>query len=198
MLFYSMDQHPLKAHINQIASLTDIQVAAILSAGRKRSLKKNQLLLHEGDRCHADFFVLDGCLRQYYIDEQGKEHVVQFAFADWWISDWHSILYQQPSSYYIEALDASQVLQFDYEVLQSLFQEVPPLAKYFMVIFQRSFAAQQRRILWMQKEAKKRYQEFHSIYGYLEQQLPQAQIASYLGITRESLSRIKKELRNGI
>jgi len=188
--------HPLHKHITATVPLSEKEFELLLSHGRKRKLKKNQLLLQEGDYCLSDFFVLDGCLRQYYIDNAGNEHVIQFAFPGWWISDWYSILHKKPSNYHIEALMPTETLQFTYEDLEKLFHELPPLERYFRINFQRAFAAQQRRILWLQQPLKERYAEFVSVYGFFEQLLPQSQIASYLGTTRESISRIKNTVSN--
>lgn len=189
--------HPLRQHIAKVVSITDTEFELILSGAKLRKLKKNQLLLEEGDYTHSDFFVLEGCLCQYYLDSSGKEHVNQFSFPNWWTGDWDSILNHTPSSYYIEAVQPSKVLQFDYSVLQQLFESVPALQRYFLLIFQKGFAAQQRRIRWMQQPPKERYEEFKRIYGYFESSIPQRQIASYLGITRESLNRLKKRAARG-
>lgn len=186
--------HPLLRHIKEIVTLSNQEFDLILTYARNRKLKKNQLLLQEGDYCSSDFFIIDGCVRQYYIDNKGREHVIQFAFQGWWISDWYSILNQTPSSYQIEALAETEALQITYDHLKELFLKIPQLEQYFRIIFQRGFAAQQRRITWMQTPLKERYSEFLLIYGYFEQLLSQSQIASYLGTTRESLSRLKKKM----
>jgi CRP-like cAMP-binding protein len=185
--------HPLHHHLKETVNISNQEFDLILSYARERKLKKNQLLLDEGEYCTSDFFITDGCVRQYYVDDKGHERVIQFAFQGWWISDWYSILNKEPSSYRIEAITTTAALQFTYDHLQELFKQIPQLEQYFRIIFQRGFAAQQRRILWMQMPLKERYSEFLLIYKYFEQLLPQSQIASYLGTTRESLSRLRKE-----
>lgn len=187
--------HPLLRHIRETVNISNQEFDLILSYARKRKFKKNQLLLQEGEYCSADFFIIDGCVRQYYVDDKGGEHVIQFAFQGWWISDWYSILHKTPSSYQIEALAETEALQITYDHLQELFLKIPQLEQYFRIIFQHGFAAQQRRIMWMQTSLKERYCEFLLIYGYFEQFLSQSQIASYLGTTRESLSRLRKKSR---
>jgi CRP-like cAMP-binding protein len=184
--------HPLQQHITKFVAVSDQEFDLIVSHARKRTLKKNQLLLQAGDQCLSDFFILDGCVKQYYVDDNGREHVLQYAFPGWWISDWYSILHNKPSSYQIEALVSSEALQFNYNSLQELFHLIPKLERYFRIIFQYGFAAQQRRILWLQMPLKERYSEFILVYGYFEKVLSQTQIASYLGTTRESLSRLRK------
>lgn len=185
--------HPLFHHINSVISLNEKDFQKILHAGRLRSIKKNQLLLEQGDICDSDFFVLDGAIKQCHYSANGQEQIVQFAFANWWVSDWYSILNKTPSVFSIEALASSNVLQFRYSDLDELLEEIPAFEKYFRIIFQKSFAVQQKRILWMQKPAAERYADFLESYRYFEQLLPQAQVASYLGLTRESLNRLKNQ-----
>jgi len=187
--------HPLKIHLQEKVSITDDEFELLLSSSKPITLKKNQLLLQPRQHCTADHFVISGSLRQYYLGTDGKEHVVQFAFAGWWIADWSSILSKGPSYYFIEANETSEVLQIPYERLEVLFKQIPALETYFRLAFQQAYGAQQRRILWMQKPGVDRYRYFASVYGYFEQRLSQAHIASYLGLSRESFSRVKRLLR---
>jgi CRP-like cAMP-binding protein len=182
----------LAQNIGQYVKLTDDQFEYILSKGRRRKLKKNQSLLNEGDLSRSDFFVLKGCFRQYFVDDKGKEHVAQFALPGWWIGDWDSILNNRPSSYFIEALIPSEVIQFDYDELDHLFTKIPIFERYFRIIFQKAFAMQQRRIIWMQLPGKERYEEFLKSYRYFENLIPQSHIASYLGLSRESFNRLRR------
>ena len=185
--------HILHTHISQLVSLTQDEFDFILAHGKRRKLKKNQLLLEAGNFSEYDFFILDGCVKQYHLDQDGEEHVLQYAFSGWWISDWFSIMNKCPSSYHIEAIILTEVLQFSVVNLEMLFGQLPQLDRYFRIIFQRAFAAQQRRILWLQLPLKDRYTEFVQVYGFFEKMLSQREIASYLGTTRGSLSRMKKE-----
>ena len=185
--------HILHQHIAQFVSITNEEFDLILSHAKKRALKKNQLLLGAGDVSTADFFILDGCVKQYHLDQGGQEHVLQYAFPGWWVGDWYSILHKKASAYHIEAISPTEALQFTAGSLEQLFQLLPQLERYFRIIFQHGFAAQQRRILWLQMPLKERYMEFVQIYGYFEKMLSQREIASYLGTTRESLSRLKKD-----
>jgi CRP-like cAMP-binding protein len=185
--------HILHEHLTQFVSISNDEFELILSQAKRRTLKKNQLLLEAGDLSASDFFILAGCVKQYHLDQGGHEHVSQYAFPGWWIGDWHAILSKGPSAYHIEAMALTEALQFTVTSLELLFQQLPQLERYFRIIFQRGFAAQQRRILWLQMPLKERYMEFAQIYGYFEKMLSQRDIASYLGTTRESLSRLKKE-----
>ncbi|NML21370.1 Crp/Fnr family transcriptional regulator [Pseudoflavitalea sp. G-6-1-2] len=178
-------------NFNRHVSLSDAEAARIPDYFQHKKIRKKQLLLEEGDICKADYFVLDGCLRQYETDKAGKEHVVQFALAGWWISDLYSMLTKTPAVYSIDALEDSNVLLLDLQHREKLFQEIPALNIYWRVIMENAFIALQRRIILLQKPVELRYQEFLQRYAYFEQHIPQHQIASYLGITRESLSRVR-------
>lgn len=185
--------HPLQKHIGQLVALSDEEFALVLASFKIRKLKKGQYVLLEGNVCTKDLFVLSGTLMQYTSDEKGKMHVVQFALPNWWISDWDSILRKTPSIYNICTLEDAEVMQIDYAQLQQLFGTVPKMEVYFRVIFQHAFAAQQRRIGWLQLPAYERYRQFVSVYPDFELKLSQSYIASFLGITRESLSRLKSK-----
>lgn len=184
--------HILHEHISQFVKITNNEFDLILTHGKRKTLKKNQLLQEAGDISVADFFILSGCVKQYHLDQGGEEHVSQYAFPGWWIGDWYAIFNKKASVYYIEAIVLTEVLQFSVESLEMLFVQLPQLERYFRIIFQRAFAAQQRRILWLQMPLKERYIEFVQVYGYFEKILSQREIASYLGTTRVSLSRLKK------
>lgn len=181
----------LHKHIQQVVALTDADFAQLKTAFEFKKIKKGHYLLQQGQLCLGDYFVLSGSLIQGWPDQKGKVYVVQFALKDWWIADWDSILRGQPSRYQIRALEDSTLLYISYTRLQDLFVQVPALERYFRVIFQQAFAAQQRRIGWLQLPALLRYREFIRAYPGLELILSQALIAAFLGITRESLSRLK-------
>ena len=178
-------------HFSRYVALSAAESASIPDFLRHRKLRKRQYLLEEGELCKADYFVLNGCLRQYETDQSGKEHVVQFALAGWWISDLGSMLTQSPSTYCIDALEDSNVLLLDLPNREQLFQKIPALNIYWRIIMEQAFIAQQRRLMMLRKPAEERYLDFLQRYPHFEQQIPQHQIASYLGITRESLSRIR-------
>ena len=180
----------LRQNIENIVKLSNEEFDQIASLFKPKLIRKNQLLLEEQEVCKYDYFVVKGALRQYLVHDK-KEWVNQFAFADWWISDWYSMLNNTPSQFYIDALADSEILQIDKQALDLLFDRVQNFDRFYRIIFQRAFSAQQKRIALMQKSAEDRYEEFVTLYGKFEQDVSQAQIASYLGITRESLSRIK-------
>ena len=186
--------HPLYQHIQQIAPINEDAFDKIVKRCKQKQVRKHQFVLQEGQVCTHDTFVVSGALRQYYIDAKGKEHIVQFAFANWWVADYDSMLRQQPGKYNIDALSHSEVLQMDKQAMDELCDEIPALSTYFRRLFQQAFAAQQRRILYLQQPAEERYRDFCDTYKHFEQEVSLAQIASYLGITRESLSRIRRQV----
>jgi CRP-like cAMP-binding protein len=158
-------------------------------------LRKKQFLLEEGDTCTHECFVNNGCLRMYHLDNKGQEHIMQFAVADWWIGDPHSFLTGLPSTYFIDALAESEVLLIEKKQLEELYTRVPKFERYFRIGFQNSYTALQRRILaGLSQSVEEKYLDFIDRYADIEQKVPQRQVASYLGITPESLSRIRKQL----
>ncbi len=182
----------LKRHISKFVTLNDQEFELVSSHFKYRTVRKKQYLLQEGQVCTSDYYVLSGALRQYHVHE-GRERIAQFAFEDYWISDWYSILNQTPSQFNIDAIEDSEVLVIDKNSLDLVFERVPKFAHFFRIIFQRAFGAQQHRISYMQKSAEECYADFAERYGHYEQRVSQAQIASFIGITRESLSRIKNQ-----
>ncbi|HRH59668.1 MAG TPA: Crp/Fnr family transcriptional regulator [Chitinophagaceae bacterium] len=162
---------------------------------KRKRLRKKQFLLEEGEVCTHECFVNSGCLRMYTLDDKGAEHIMQFAVSDWWIGDQYSFLTAQPSAYFIDALQDSEVLLLEKNLLENLYQRVPKFERFFRIAFQNSYVALQRRILaGLSQTAEEKYLDFINRYADIEQQVPQHQVASYLGITPESLSRIRKQL----
>lgn len=159
---------------------------------RVKRLKKKQYLLQEGDVSRYEYFVNKGCLRTYSINEKGQEHIIQFAIEDWWMGDMYSFLTQTPARYTIDALEDAELFCLDKPSLEELYIKVPKFEKFFRHLLQNAFIAVQRRIIEsMSLTADERYCRFIENYPLMEQRLPLKQIASYLGITPESLSRIR-------
>jgi CRP-like cAMP-binding protein len=175
--------------------LTEEEQAYFTSLLQVKRLRKKQYLLQEGDVARYEYFVNKGCLRTYYIDPKGIEHVVQFAIEEWWIGDMYSFLTQKPARVAIDALEDSEVLIIDKESWEELFVRVPKFERFFRHLLQNAFIANQERIInAMSQTAEERYLNFMERYPQFEQRIPQNQIASFLGITPESLSRVRKHL----
>jgi len=185
----------LRTHIERHIQLSEKEFDYFLSIGRHRKIRKRQYLLQAGDICLYESYVIHGCLREYYIDEKGQEHILQFAVEDWWIGDMHSFLTESPSVYNIDALEDTELLQIDKSSLETLYKHVPQFERFFRLKIQNAYIQLQKRVISsMSKPAEERYIEFIEKYPHLEQRLPQHQVASFLGITPEFLSRIRKNL----
>jgi CRP-like cAMP-binding protein len=166
-----------------------------ISLLKVRHLKKKEFLLYAGEVCRYENFVLKGCLRNYYLDNKGAEHILQFSVEDWWTSDMYSLLTQTPATQFIDALEDSTVAMLEKEDLENLYLRVPKFERFFRTMLQNAFIAQQQRILQnISSTGEERYLTFRDKYPMLEQRLPQHQIASFLGITPEFLSKIRRKL----
>jgi CRP-like cAMP-binding protein len=185
----------IRKNIERHIQLSDAEFNYFTSLLHTKRLRKKQFLLEEGGVCNHECFVNSGCLRMYKLNEKGQEHIIQFAVTDWWICDQYSFLTSEPSEYFIDALEESEVLLIEKTRLEQLYVRVPMFERFFRIAFQNSYVALQRRIMaGLSQTAEEKYLNFIKRYPALEQKMPQHQIASYLGITPESLSRIRKQL----
>lgn len=185
----------LRQHLERRVALSDREYETIHSFFTPRRLRKRQFLLQEGEVCRQLAFVLDGCLRAYTVDAKGEEHILQFAIEDWWISDLESYLGGTPSRQTIDALQDSEILLLDVRARDALMAAVPAMERFFRLLLEANYVATRRRIAeTLSVSAEDRYLSFLTTYPSLAEQLPLGQIASYLGITPQSLSRIRKEL----
>jgi CRP-like cAMP-binding protein len=181
-------------HLSRYISLEKEEIEVLASAFKPKLLKKKEFLLHQGEVCRFETFVTKGCLRAFHLDEKGEEHIVQFAVEDWWIGDMYSFLTQTPASYSIEVLEGCALLQIDKNALEELYLKLPKMERFFRIIIQNAFIASQKRIISaMSKTADERYLDFINKYPTIEQRIPQYQVAAYLGVTPEFLSRIRKK-----
>ena len=185
----------LRTHIEKRVQLTDEEFKVISKFFIPKKLRRKQFLLHEGEVCKNIGFVNYGCLREYTIDNKGSEHIIQFAIEDWWISDPNSFLSGLPSTYNIDALENSEVLLLEKSAREKLLDSCPKMERFFRILIEANFVATQRRITEsLSTSAEERYLKFIKTYPKLIEQVSQNHIASYLGITPQSLSRIRKEL----
>jgi len=181
-------------NISRFITLTPEEEQYFTSLLKIKRLKKKQYLLQEGDIARHEYFVNKGCLRTYTIDEKGLEHVIQFAIEDWWIGDMYSFLTQTPAKYTIDALEDSELFSLEKNALEELYVKVPKFEKFFRHLLQNAFISLQERIIAnLSQQADERYCTFIDKYSTMEKRLPLKQIASYLGITPESLSRIRSQ-----
>lgn len=184
----------LRTHLQARVALTDAEFATFQGFLRPTPLHKRQHLLLAGDPCTHLAFVTRGCLRSYSLNAQGQEHTLQFAPEDWWVSDLYSLLTQQPSSMNIDALEDSQVLLLAQVDLETVYAQYPVFERYFRLLMQSRYVALQERVnASLSQTAREKYQHFLRQYPRIAQRVPQHFIASYLGITPESLSRVRRQ-----
>lgn len=185
----------LRAYLQARASFTDDELAFLETMFLPARLGAGEFLQRAGEVARHAAFVASGCLRSYVIDAKGKEHIVQFAPETWWLSDTVSLTSGAPSEYFIDAIEDSELLLLDIASQQRLLQEVPAYAVSFGAGVQRHAAAKDRRIATaLSASAEARYLEFMSTYPSIALRVPQFMVASYLGISPETLSRIRKTL----
>ncbi|WP_336518043.1 Crp/Fnr family transcriptional regulator [Pollutibacter soli] len=182
----------LLSHFVSLISLDQAEKDIVVASFHPRLFRKKQYLLQEGDICTHLYFVVRGCLRMYKIDDKGLVHILQFAAENSWISDLGSFYAESPSELTIDTLEDSVVLQISRTDLINLYTSAPKFHRIFRVLVENSFVSLQKRLLQtISSTAEDRYQYFVSTYPNLTNRLPQTQIASYLGITPEFLSRLR-------
>lgn len=160
-----------------------------------KTYKKKTLLLSQGQVCNFEAYLVKGCIKRYYIDQNGDEVILQFAIEDWWMSDMVSFTEQVPSQLYIETIEETELLQITYQNKETLFKQIPKLERVFRLLVQRTYSVLENRFFTgLTNSAEERYLNFIKKYPKLPQRVPQYQIASYLGITPEALSRIRASL----
>lgn len=160
-----------------------------------KKLRRRQYLLQEGDVCNRVAFVEKGALYSYSIDAKGIQHIIQFAFEGWWIADLYSFLTKEPSKLNIEALEESELLLLDREQHQQLLKTVPQYETYTRILYQNAYVALQRRIEGtLGLSAEEKYLHLLKQHPSILNRVPLHLIASYLGVTPETLSRIRKQM----
>ncbi|MFI5251224.1 MAG: Crp/Fnr family transcriptional regulator [Bacteroidota bacterium] len=185
----------LRKHIEKRIHLSGDEFTLCTNFFIPKKVRKRQFLLQEGDVCKHLSFVNSGCLREYSIDHKGDEHILEFAIADWWISDINSFLSGSISAHNADALEDSDILMLTKDNRDHMFEAVPKMERFFRILIEAHFVAMRKRINEsLSASAEERYLGFIKTYPSLVEQVPQNQIASYLGVTPQSLSRIRKEL----
>lgn len=183
----------LLSNVSKYIQLTNDETAFFISLLKPRKIRKRQYLLQAGDVNQFENFVTKGCLRAYTVDAQGEEHIVMFGLEGWWISDLYSFLTGTPATQNIDALEDSEVFSIERSDLEKLYEQVPKFNKFFLKLLQNAFVAHQRRILAsISQTAEEQYIDFVTKYPSIEQRVPQNQIASYLGLSPETISRIRR------
>lgn len=186
---------PLIENIKELVAISERDISLIIDSFKPKELAKKETLLFKGDISNHMRFITKGCLRSYYINEEGQEYIVQFGIKNWWVNDLFSYLTNSPAQHYVQALQPTTVLQIHRDNLEELFKSVPIMERFFRIKMQNAYVANQNRTLKsMSETAELRYLNFIKKYRDIEQVVPQYMVASYLGITPEHLSTIRKSL----
>ena len=176
-------------------NLTDAEAALLCDKLKELKVPKGRIILSAGQSVPHQYYVHSGCLRTYFLDSSGKEHTIQFAVSDWWISDYTAFFTGEKSILYIECIQDAVIYQISKDTMEKLYQEVPLIETFFRIKMERFFASFQKRILSdLAMSASEKYTRSLKTYPKIEQSIKNYHLASYLGITTESLSRIRKDL----
>ena len=190
-----MKTTPLISYFERFLELEENEISFLESVFEERRIRRRQFILQQGDVSKYNTFVIEGCFRMYLVDEHGKEHNLQFAIENWWIGDIGSFLSGQPSKLNIEAIENSLILRIKKEDQLKLFSEYPRFNQVFRVITENALVSFQRRVLQdISCTAEERYLDFITRHPYFFNRISNVQIASFLGITPEFLSIIRKRL----
>lgn len=185
----------LKQNISNHISLTGSEMEEFCNLFQNKIIKKKSFLLREGEVCKFEGFVTKGIFRVYHIDTSGAEQILYFAIENWWITDIDSFTNETPSQLFIEALEDSEVLLISKKDKESAYSNLPKIEKLFRVMTQKTHVALQRRMIDnLSKTADQRYLDFIEKYPQLHQRLSNLQIAAYLGISHEFLSKIRNKI----
>lgn len=183
----------LKDNLKQNLDLSSKELEQICSYFTAKEIKKKEFLLTQGSICKFEGFVVQGCFRVFSLDKNGNDHTLYFAAKDWWLMDIDSFMNQSPSELNIQALEDSKVLLISREDKQTLCNSLPIVEKLFKIMFQKAIVSWQRRLIRNHSlTAKERYLYFINTYPDISSKLTDKQIAGYLGIRHEFLSKIKK------
>lgn len=186
-----MQLHPLKAHIDEIIPLTDEEFAYILTHFQSVKKRKHQYLVQEGEFIDKEYWVIKGCLKSYFLDEAGKEHILQFALENWWATDYDAFHNRTRANISVDCLEDCELLYITYENREKLSLEMHKMERFWARKTKQGYISLQNRVLSLLKNtAKERYEILLNQYPEFLQRIPKRLLASYLGMSRETLSRL--------
>jgi CRP-like cAMP-binding protein len=184
----------LATYLTEKGSLTPEEVWQVEQVVIPRKIRKHQYLLQAGAISNYIGFVVKGCLRQFRISENGQEHIMRFAIENWWVSDFESFLSGQPSKSYIDALEDSEIIMMEKENYDTLIRTIPNFKSLIEKLTAKNFEVHQARIYSnISESAEERYNNFIKSYPSINQRVPLHMVASFLGLSRETLSRVRKQ-----
>ena len=183
----------LSKYIGRYIEISEVEDELFQSYLNTVKLKKKEYLLKEGETCRSRYFITKGCLRLCYLDQKGNEQIVHFGIENWWISNYDSLINNVPSHLNIQAIENCEILELRQDSLEEVYTRVPKIERFFRVIMERTYIAAQRRIEYMfSLSGEEIYEHFIASNPQFTQRIPQYMLASYLGITPEYLSALRK------
>lgn len=186
-----------KAHLDKFITISDEEFTSVLSFFEVREVKKKQGLILSQEVCRSMFFVVKGCLRKFFVNEKGVEQTTEFAIENWWMTDTFAYERQIKTDFCIQAVEKSIILEINLQTQEELLKKHPVMERYFRMIYQRAYAASERRIRYLYEMTREElYVNFSTLYPWFIQRIPQYLIASFLGFTPEYLSEIRAKLRS--
>ena len=188
-----MEYSDILQNISKHIKLDDNEISRFTSVLVRKEFKKNEIILKEGLQCNVINYVQQGALRAFHVDQDIDENIVMFAINDWWITDMYSFVTGKPAIMNIDALEDTVVFQLHRDDLSHLYNSVPKFERFFRIVMQNAYIREQLRVIEnLSMKAEDRYNNFLNKYPQFAQRLPLKQIASYLGITPEFLSVLRK------
>jgi len=186
-----------KEHLDKFINISEEEYTSVLSFFQVLEISKKENLTLSGEICRSLYFVQKGCLRKFFINEKGVEQTTEFAIENWWITDTFAYERQAKSSFTIQSVERSTVLVIDLQSQEKLLKKHAVMERYFRMIYQRAYAAAERRIRYLYEMSREElYIHFSTQYPWFIQRIPQYLIASFLGFTPEYLSEIRAKLRS--
>jgi CRP-like cAMP-binding protein len=181
----------LKAHVAKIASLTDEQFDYFFSFFKEQKFKKGQAIISEGNMVHSEYFVISGCLKTFFINDDLKMLILQFAMPTWWASDYNALYNHTRATIGVDCITDTEVLSLSNADRERLCAELHNAEHFFRWRTNKGYVAAQKRMLsFMNNNVKYRYEELLKLYPELYNIVPKSLIAAYLGVSRETLSRL--------
>ncbi|GGA73683.1 Crp/Fnr family transcriptional regulator [Flavobacterium palustre] len=186
-----------RLHLQKFIQINEDEFTAITPFFKIIQVRKKENLLIEGAICKSHYFVLEGCLRKFFINDKGVEQTTEFAIENWWITD--NIAYERglPTTFYIQAVENAKILVINRDEQEKLLEQFPKMERYFRFIYQRAYAASQMRIKYLYDFTKEEfYEQLCKSQPEFVQRIPQYLVASFLGFSPEYLSEIRKKKRS--
>jgi len=184
-------------HFRKFIEIDTQDEREILNFFQPKTFAKKKVLTEQSRKCNLHFFVVKGCLRMFFINDKGVEQTVQFAIENWWITDYFAFDRQTKTEFTIQAVETTDILQIDYKNQEKLLNDFPRFERYFRLIYQRAYSASQLRTKYLYDFSREQlYHHFNDNFPEFTKRIPQHILASYLNMTPEYLSKIKKISRS--